>query len=299
MVVKYIVISGGAYNGLAALGATYHLQGRMFDIDDIVGIYGSSVGALIGTLLALRCDRTVLFDYIIKRPWHKTVDLTPNSLIQGVAAKGLFTIKFISSILVPLLETADLSADITLGAFFEATNIDLHLFTTRLNGISITNLSHTTFPDLSLLKAVHMSCTIPFLFQPLYIDGSYHVDGGVACHFPLSQCLDAGASEGEILAVSIRVTGDQRTSLNEDTHILEYGLFLFQSLVDARNAVNNVTIPNMLIVPSSGLDLDTGYKILSRPEERQKLIDAGEEYARLFLLYKEETQGLKSGGDEF
>ena len=54
--------------------------------------------------------------------------------------------------------------------------------------------------------------------------------------------------------------------------------------------VNNVTIPNMLIVPSSGLDLDTGYKILSRPEERQKLIDAGEEYARLFLIYKEETQ---------
>ena len=290
MVVKYIVISGGAYNGLAALGAILHLQSRMFDIDDIVGIYGSSVGALIGTLLALRCDHTVLFDYIIKRPWHKTVDLSPNSFIQGVASKGLLTIKFISSILVPLLETADLSADITLGAFFEATNIDLHLFTTRLNGIAITDLSHARFPDLSLIKAVHMSCTIPFLFQPLYMDGSYHVDGGVACHFPLSQCLNEGASEEEILAVSIRVTGDSRVRLSESTHILEYGLFLFQSLVDSKNALNNVTIPNMIIVPSGGLDLDTGYKVLSCPEERQKLISSGEEYARLFLLYKEETQ---------
>jgi predicted acylesterase/phospholipase RssA len=188
--------------------------------------------------------------------------------------------------LVPLLETADLSADITLGAFFEATNIDLHLFTTRLNGITITDLSHTTFPDLSLINAVHMSCTIPFLFQPLYINGSYHVDGGVGCHFPLSQCLDQEVSEEEILAVSIQVTGESRTILREDTHILEYGLFLFQSLVDSKNALNNVTIPNMIIVPSGGLDLETGYKVLSCPEERQKLISSGREYARLFLLYK-------------
>ena len=290
MVVKYIVISGGAYNGLAALGATCHLQGRMFDLDDIVGIYGSSAGALIGTILALRCDKTTLFDYIIKRPWHKTVDLSPNSFIQGVASMGLLTSKFVSSILVPLLETADLSADITLSAFFEATNIDLHLFTTRLNGITTTDLSHTTFPDLSLLKAVHMSCTIPFLFQPLYMNGSYYVDGGVSCHFPLTQCLDSGASEDDILAVSIQVTGDKRKILSEDTNILEYGVFLFRGLVISTNALNNVTIPNMLIVPSSGLDLDTGYKILSSPEERQKLISAGEEYARLFLIYKEETQ---------
>lgn len=43
-----------------------------------------------------------------------------------------------------------------------------------------------------LVSAIHASCAVPFMFQPVWIDGRPHVDGGVADRHGL-----AGAVEGE------------------------------------------------------------------------------------------------------
>jgi len=44
-----------------------------------------------------------------------------------------------------------------------------------------------------LVRAIHASCAVPFMFQPVWIDGRPHVDGGIADR-PVSQALPTASA---------------------------------------------------------------------------------------------------------
>ena len=70
--IKHLVISGGFYNGIKMYGALHELSKREFyNIENIESIYCTSIGSLIGTLLSLKIDTSIIYDYIHKRPWYK------------------------------------------------------------------------------------------------------------------------------------------------------------------------------------------------------------------------------------
>ena len=55
--IKHIVLEGGHYLGLGAIGSLKYLnQNNFYDIDNIKTIYGTSIGAFIGVILALKVE---------------------------------------------------------------------------------------------------------------------------------------------------------------------------------------------------------------------------------------------------
>ena len=82
--IKHLVISGGSYNGIKMYGVLHELAKKQFyNIDNIESIYSTSVGSLIGAMLALKIDNDIillkqsflLFIIKYKKYLHKNLDL--------------------------------------------------------------------------------------------------------------------------------------------------------------------------------------------------------------------------------
>ena len=70
--IKYLVLSSGAYDFFKELSVLYYLQKKEYlQLDNLNKIYGVSSGSLVGLLLCLNVDYNIIYDYFIERPWHK------------------------------------------------------------------------------------------------------------------------------------------------------------------------------------------------------------------------------------
>ncbi len=286
MAIKNLVLSGGNYNGLHILGALHHLDTKGFyKMGEVERIYGASAGALIGALLCMRLAWDDLMNYIVNRPWEKLIKLPDDVLFQTLAKKGLLDKGLVAGIIEYLLGMNDLPVDVSLAAFFEFSGIELSISTLRLSDFTLVEMTHKTHPEVTLVDAIYMSTTIPFVFQPLFMDGSYYVDGGLINNFPIKTCMLEGGSAAETLALKVK-TERSASGLGPDCSIFYYGFFLLDKLVREVNS-HTEEAPNTVLIPCHSTNFKEALAVLSSREKRQEYIDRGAEYARLFLAYRE------------
>jgi len=295
MTIKHLVISGGGPLGLRYLGVLEKLEKENFwKVDNIESIYGTSIGALIGSFICLKYDWETLNKYIIERPWHEAFKVSAKQLFDSYYNKGLFDKKLAEIIFKPLLQAKDLDLNITLKQFYELSKIDLHIFTFELNKFQTVELSHSTHPELSLLQALTMSAALPGIFMPTIIDNCCYVDGGLMCNYPLNQCLRDHPNTDEILG--IKSSYDKETdsyrnvNITEETSLLEYVISLtINSMNFIRDAVKIQHIENTVrcFVLDNPLTLDFIQESIRNQEIRRQWIKIGEEDAIKFLLSKE------------
>ena len=93
MTIKHLVISGGGPSMIQSLGAIQTLcELDYIHLKDIESIYGTSAGAIIGLILCLKYDFETLYDFIIKRPWHKIFSIQVQDIFDAYSKKGIFNI---------------------------------------------------------------------------------------------------------------------------------------------------------------------------------------------------------------
>lgn len=218
--IQHIVVAGGGTMGLAYYGilSESSIQ-KVWYIDDIKTIYGTSIGAIISTMLCLRYDWNTLDEYLIKRPWEKVFHYDLHTLFSCVQNNGIYNRTVTEQMLKPLLLGKDISLDVTMAEFFQHTSIELHIMTTRVSTFELVDISAKTHPNWSLIDAVHASCAIPILFKPTEVEGELYCDGGFCVNFPILQCIENGAKYENILGI-------QTTSIkNEEVDTTTFSLF--------------------------------------------------------------------------
>jgi predicted acylesterase/phospholipase RssA len=295
MTIKHLVISGGGPLGLRYLGALEKLEKENFwKIDDIESIYGTSIGSIIGAFVCLKYDWETLNKYIIERPWQDAFKVNAKQIFDSYYNKGLFDKKLAEIVFKPLLQAKDLELNITLKEFYEYSKIDLHIFTFELNNFETVELSHTTHPDLSLLKALTMSSALPGIFMPTIIENKCYVDGGVMCNFPLNECLQVHTNKDEILGIKCAYNTEiegfcKNVEVTEESSVLEYIICLtINSMNFIRDTVKIEHIDNLVIcyVSKNPLTLDSIKESINNQELRRQWIEIGEKDAIDFLSIK-------------
>lgn len=286
--IEHIVLPGGGYLGLYELGVLKYLnKNNFYDISNIKTIHGTSVGALIGTMISLNIDWDTIYDYIIKRPWHKTANISPSMLFDVIPKKGLFSTKILRNIIIPLFHCIDIHTDITMKELYEHTNISLYLYTIDVNTFEIISLNHNDFPNLEVLKAIEMSCAIPYIFQPVEHNGDFYIDGGLLNNYPINDCLKLDGSNKENI-LSICLESDAINTVTIESNLLEFGYILYKKLIDKtkteRKEKDNIL--NEVIIPCIDMNMNDGYKTITDEKEREKYIYEGETFAKVFLSYK-------------
>lgn len=286
--IKHLVISGGGPAGLLTYGAIQHLAKQdVWHLKNIKSIYGCSVGAYLAVVVSLGYDWDSLDDYFIKRPWNKMVNVSSILFFEAFTEKGLLGEKLISNAILPLLSAKELSESITLSELYAYNHIDIHLFATNLNTreISKVDISHTTHPTLSVIKAIMMSMAYPFAIKPVFIGEDCFIDGGLLNNYPLNDCLASNKCEkDEILAFKNNwVIKDLK--ITQESSIIDMLLLLMLKMQQAIDTGPlQCDVKNTVCCLIENLDgFPEWLSAMATEDMRLKLIEKGIEQAKLFL----------------
>jgi predicted acylesterase/phospholipase RssA len=288
--IQHLVISGGGPSGLFTYGAAAYLAKQKFwSLADIKSIYGCSIGAYMGVVFSLGYDWDWLDDYFIQRPWEKVVAQSSVSLIDIYEKKGLLNEQFIFKAIEPLLRAKDLPETITLKEFYEFNHIDIHLYTTNINNAILekVDISHTTHPNLTLIKALQMTMCFPIMFQPICENGECYIDGGLLNNYPLNDCITQQKCAHEEILAFKNIWASKRLFINEESSLLDFLLVLMkkmQASLDTEPEQEDIKHTMRCLIED--LDgFDNWVHALSEREMREKSIEKGAKQAELFLLY--------------
>jgi predicted acylesterase/phospholipase RssA len=297
MTIKHLVISGGGPVLVHVLGAIQHLEENNYiDRKEIKSIYGTSAGAIVGVLLCLGFDWETIRDYIIKRPWQDVFPVKVQNIFDAYTKKGVFDIKTFEKCFRPLLDAKDINMDVNLEDFYKLSNIELHLFAFEINEYKIHDVSYLTYPKLSLLSAIQMSCALPLLVTPVCIEDKCYIDGGFSCNYPLNYCIESGKLPDEILGFKNKYDV-QKTVINAESTILDFmTTFLFTTISRFNTENEQQEIKNEVICDARYLSIDVLRKAASSVDARRELFNSGIETATKFLSgLKDSVQELHEG----
>ncbi|MCK6518622.1 patatin-like phospholipase family protein [Myxococcota bacterium] len=123
----------------------------------------------------------------------------------------------------------------TLGEMFEETGVDLSIVATNTTHAELMILNHRTAPKVPVVSAVHMSMSIPLLWQEVVwrkewgtyrdedLTGATIIDGGVLSNFPLELFV---SDEPQVTALMGRQESDDVLGLLIDEELPVPGLEL-------------------------------------------------------------------------
>ena len=273
--IRHIVISGGGTMGLVYYGILQESNKQnLWNIDHIQTIYGTSIGAILATILCLRYDWNTIDDYFMKRPWEKVFHYDLHTLFSCVQNNGIFTRYVTEQILKPLLLGKDILPTVTMEELFQKTGIELHIMVTNVNAFEPVDVSYKTHPGWSLVDAVHSSCAIPVLFKPISIDGNLYCDGGFCVNYPLKPCIENGANPDEVFGI-------QNTGIdNEEIDTAMFSLFdfiihLLNKILKKIGTSTECKIRYLFAVPFDIRSLTNIKNVAEKRSDREELIKAG------------------------
>ncbi|HSA05173.1 MAG TPA: patatin-like phospholipase family protein [Tenuifilaceae bacterium] len=159
-----LVLSSGGARGLAHIGVIDELQARGYNITSIAG---SSMGALVGGLLAAgKIDE--FRNWVITLNKKDVLSLIDFTITTKGFVKGDKVFERMRKLnLIPDINIEDLPIP------YAAVAVD------------ILNNKECVFQSGSLLKAIRASISIPSVFTPVSLDNGLLVDGGVLNPLPL------------------------------------------------------------------------------------------------------------------
>jgi predicted acylesterase/phospholipase RssA len=285
MNIKHLVISGGGPSMLQYISAIQYLcENNTIQIENIESIYGTSAGIIVGVLLALKYDWETLNDYILKRPWHELVNFKIHYIFDAYKNRGIYNKTIFEKAFKPLLDAKDIPIDISLKDFYAYSKIDLHFFTFEINQFKTEDISYLTHPNISLIDAIIMSCSIPILCTPIIIENKCYIDGGVCANYPLKYCVDSGKNENEILGLSNEYDCQQKNYIDKESNLLDFILCIFFKIFN--NLTSNIVNPTI----NYEIKFDVKYltfqylkSAITSMEIRKELYQKGIETAKEFI----------------
>ena len=288
MTIKHLVISGGGPIMFQIISAIQELERKEYlNMKNIESIYGTSAGAIVAVMISLKFDWETINDYIIKRPWQDVFPIKVQNILDTYTKKGIFDIKNIEKCFKPLFDTKDIPLNITMKDFFTLTNIDIHMYSFEINEYKVKDISHETFPDLPILTAIQMTCALPILVRPVFIDEKCFIDGGVGCNYPIYFCVNSGKINDEILGFKNNYGDENSSKIVENSTLLDYLLnFLFKSfdfIRDNNNINIQVTMKNEIIFDTTHMSFNELKNALTKIEVRRELFEKGKQTAYNFL----------------
>ena len=273
--IEHLVMSGAGTNGLVQIGFLHYLlDHEYFVLSNVKSIYATSAGAIISILLLIGVSVSEIKDYVIQRPWEKFFDIS-------FQEKGIFQSTLLSDMVKPFMLAYDIPDTYTLFDLYQKSGVDLHLFTTKINGLVCVDLNHTTYPELTLSEAIKMTASVPVVFTPIKYKNEYYVDGGLINNCPLQSIQKQQYNPDSILIIDIK---QECPLYTEESSMFEYIHILFLNSLNIISSNNSNYLCMHEYKNYYLLDVESLFKtevwiqFINNIEYRQQLYDYGYNY---------------------
>jgi NTE family protein len=161
-----IALSGGGAKGIAHIGVIRALLEN--NIEPTI-ISGTSAGSIIGALYAAGVSPEDMERFVADSSLLKIFRLV------GIPGAGIVKLSYLAERLAEFIPNDS----------FLSLKHELYVNTTNLNYGKPVTFSHGT-----LFDKVVASCSVPWLFKPIVIEGHLHADGGITNNLPAGVIRD-------------------------------------------------------------------------------------------------------------
>jgi NTE family protein len=284
------VFSGGGLKGYALIGAYEEIEKRGFQFERLAG---TSAGAIVAALIAAGYTSQEIHQMIdeldIKQMLDERKSFIPFSLAKWIyvywrlglykgdafekwmeeklAAKGLKTFSDL-----PQNKLRVVASDLSNGQLIVLPD-DLEKY----------GISSGAF---SISKAIRMSCSIPYFFEPVKmrsIDGiNIIVDGGVLSNFPIWIFEnEEGQKIRPVLGIKLNPSEHDHEKHRIQNGIQLFGA-LFETMKDAHDAryISKRHAKNIIFIPAQWVPT---IEFTITEEKKRNMYQTGKEYAENFL----------------
>lgn len=217
-----LVLSGGGIKGISHLGVLQWMDDRKI-LDKFDTIIGTSIGALIGSLITIGYKPKDIFDFINLLDFKKLDGKKPDNFFKKF---GLDDGNKIRSVIELMFEDRNISKNITFNELFDKTKINLIITTTCVNDKKSCYYSKDTYPNMKVIQALRMSISIPLYFMPEVFENKMYIDGGCIDNYPISYFSDNIES---VFGIYLR---DTQIHINDINNVEDMITHIFLSLLE-------------------------------------------------------------------
>ena len=226
MVIKNLVLSGGSFRGYCYLGVLKYLNENHPDFyENLENIVGVSIGSIFGSLVCLGYKGEDLIKIFCEVDEEKFRNITSESILNFFDTFGLDDGEKLIKLIGILFKGKGFDINTTFKQLFDTTKVNLTIVGCCLNKTKEVHFNHETYPEMQVLKAIRISTSIPFFYEPVNFEENLYVDGGIVNNFPI-EIFDENLDE----TLAILLIGQDY----DDENIIDIQGY-FNSLV--RNAV--------------------------------------------------------------
>jgi NTE family protein len=203
-----LVLSGGGAKGFAHIGVLRVLDSLGIVPDFIVG---TSMGAVVGSMYASGYTGLQIDSIVRHSPGgqliHTFEAVTPGSLgtrqpqlsfAEGEGVSGLQTNALNVRDVNALLEQKLMLGNLSSRGNFDSLPIPFRAVATNLRTHEPVVMGHGDLP-----RSVRASISIPLVFTPIFMDGTYLADGGLVANVPVGIARELGAQRVIVSDLSI------------------------------------------------------------------------------------------------
>lgn len=286
--IENIVIGSGAQDLFAYIGVVDKLfkMGHI-EIGNIKKVYGTSAGALVGSLIAAKCDWGEFVNYAINKPWGKYLENAfTDGMINFNERKGLIDMKCFEDALIPPFRSCGFKSTVTFKEMYEKTGIELNAYALNVNTWKHECFNHINTPNLEVIKGVCMSSTFPFLVQPIYYNGSYYIDGGMEIDCPIEQCLETCDNDKTICIRKLCKISPLKVKLEENATLLPFISIFIKKTIAKGRMMDDLSFKNTIDLQKEEVDITEFVSVMDNEESRRELIEYGKNIAYNYLTEK-------------
>jgi len=203
-----LVISGGSIKGFTSLGCITKL--KELDIINNLKVYcGTSIGSVICLLLLIGYEAQQIYQILYEIDLDILIEYD-NDIIDD-SCFGISTSNPFMNIIALLFKKKNIDPDITFKKLYELIPKKIIITGVCLNDLSLNYFSYEKTPDMSVLLAIRISISLPFVFKPVSYNNKIWIDGGCLNDYPID------IFDNELEKVIGIYTRD-----NYDTNMLEF-----------------------------------------------------------------------------
>ena len=262
---KYTCLfGGGAIRGAAYAGTAKAMEDLGINPHTIAG---SSVGSVIGGLLALGYTADELDDIFIKFNFEMFRDVQISLGQKFALSKGELFLDWIRELIEQKFYGAKYKKGTHKAVTFKDIKKDLIIITTDLSSFECKEFSRYETPDFEIATAIRISCSMPGLMRPIEYNNRTLVDGDLQKSWPMWKLSKHLAPIDERI-LEFRLEGDFE---GNDKNMIEYlnSLYAFTTSMATKFIIDIYGQKDMFdyIVVNTG---ETNIVDFNMPEDKRK-----------------------------
>ena len=182
--IKNLVFSGAGVKIYTFLGFIKALEENNI-LSNIESFIGTSSGSFIATLCVLDFKYIDMEEIILKINVNSLNKIDTQNIFNFFHDYGLDYGKNFERIIKIILERKVNNENITFKELYEISKKRLIITATCVNTMECEYFDYINTPDMSVVTAILMSISIPFIFKPIKVDNKYYIDGAFVRHYPI------------------------------------------------------------------------------------------------------------------